>query len=271
MDIDINNLSGYRENNRIEAKKAKGGLPGSLWETYSSFANTDGGIILLGVDEKDDHSFVVSGVEDVHKLKTDFWNMVNNRQKISLNVLTNEMVHEQEVEGKSILVIRVPKADRRQKPVYVGQDPMRGTYRRDFEITHNPDRTKLTIPYTIAALQKAGPKLVDTALVENSDTKDANSDTKEASSDTRKSNFDTNITTTLTPKQQKVLEYCVEPRNSREILEHIGVSTHSKNTKKYVTDLVKLGVLKMTNPATTHAPNQRYYCQSSGGEPTSKE
>lgn len=113
--------------------------------------------------------------------------------------------------------------------------------------------------------------MVDGAQVENSDTKEANLDTKEASSDTRKSNFDTNIATTLTPKQQKVLEYCVEPRNSREILEHIGVSTHSKNTKKYVTDLVKLGVLKMTNPATTHAPNQRYYSQSSGGEPTSKE
>lgn len=123
----------------------------------------------------------------------------------------------------------------------------------------------------IAALQKAGSKLVDGAQVANSDTKDANLDTKEASSDTRKSNFDTNIATTLTPKQQKVLEYCVEPRNSREILEHIGVSTHSKNTKKYVTDLVKLGVLKMTNPATIHAPNQRYYSQSSGGEPTSKE
>lgn len=151
MDIDINNLSGYRENNRIEAKKAKGGLPGSLWETYSSFANTDGGIILLGVDEKDDHSFVVSGVGDAHKLKTDFWNMVNNRQKISLNVLTNEMVHEQEVEGKSILVIRVPKADRRQKPVYVGQDPMRGTYRRDFEGDHLCTQDEVSAMYRDAS------------------------------------------------------------------------------------------------------------------------
>lgn len=52
----------------------------------------------------------------------------------------------------------------------------------EYEITHNPDRTKLTIPYTIAALQKAGSKLVeqttDSVQVTNSDTTETNSDTK---------------------------------------------------------------------------------------------
>ena len=123
--LNISNLSEYEENNRIEAKKAKNGLPNSIWETYSSFANTDGGIILLGVDEKPNHTLVVTGVEDAHKIETDFWNMVNNRQKVNVNILTNRMVKAQEVDGKKVLTIEVPRADRRNRPVYVGTDPMK--------------------------------------------------------------------------------------------------------------------------------------------------
>ncbi len=131
--IDIKNLARYEENNRIEAKRAGGGLPNSIWETYSAFANTDGGIILLGVDERDDHSLTVVGVSDSHKLMSDFWNTVNNRQKVSLNILTECMVTLHDFDGKTIVSIEVPKADRRHRPVYIGNDPMKGTYRRGFE------------------------------------------------------------------------------------------------------------------------------------------
>ena len=56
--LDFANLEIYRENNRIEAKKAQGGLPHSIWETYSAFANSFGGILLLGVVEGADKRFV---------------------------------------------------------------------------------------------------------------------------------------------------------------------------------------------------------------------
>ena len=49
--FDIRRFDQYREDNRLEVKKASGGLPNSLWETYSSMANCYGGVIILGFIE----------------------------------------------------------------------------------------------------------------------------------------------------------------------------------------------------------------------------
>lgn len=48
----LNALMGKGESSEIEFKSARGGIPASLWESYSAFANTDGGIIVLGIQEK---------------------------------------------------------------------------------------------------------------------------------------------------------------------------------------------------------------------------
>ena len=130
--IDLNNLGKYRENNRIEAKKALGGLPHSIWETYSAFANTLGGIILLGVEEHRDKSLHAVDLPDPEAMIEEFWSMVNNARKASVNVLAAKDVVVERVNGKRIIVISVPRADRSNKPVYIDGDP-RNSYRRNGE------------------------------------------------------------------------------------------------------------------------------------------
>ena len=130
--IDFTNISAYRENNRIEAKTALGGFPRSIWETYSAFANTLGGIILLGVTERQDYSLETVDLPDPDRLIKEFWDTVNNPSKVSINLLSNKDVYPLTVDGKRIVVINVPRADRGFRPVYIDGNPL-NTYRRNGE------------------------------------------------------------------------------------------------------------------------------------------
>ena len=128
--LDLNNLQNYREDNRIEAKQALGGLPESIWETYSAFANAEGGVILLGVEELSDKSLHALDLLDPQWLIDDLRTILNDPMRVSANILAEEVVQIHQVDGKRIIAITVPKADPSQKPVYIENDPYRGTYRR---------------------------------------------------------------------------------------------------------------------------------------------
>ncbi|MCL2305591.1 MAG: putative DNA binding domain-containing protein [Planctomycetaceae bacterium] len=119
-----------REDKEYEFKSAKGGLPRSLWETFSAMANTEGGYIVLGIKEIQDELFEIQGLDDPLKIEKDFWNTVNNRGKVSLNPLRNGDAQFQTIGERIVFIIQVPIANRRQRPVYVGQNPLTGTYRR---------------------------------------------------------------------------------------------------------------------------------------------
>ncbi len=131
--FDLSQFDSYREDNRREVKKARGGLPGSLWSTYSAFANCYGGVIILGVREEPDGSWQTTGLQDERKLRRDFWNALHDPQKVSLALLSDDDVKTYQLGQDTIMVIHVPAAKRAQKPVYVENDIFKGTYRRDHE------------------------------------------------------------------------------------------------------------------------------------------
>ncbi|MCX4321533.1 MAG: putative DNA binding domain-containing protein [Lachnospiraceae bacterium] len=131
--FDLSKFNEYREDNRCEIKKAREGLPDSLWSTYSAFANCYGGVIILGVSENKDGSWQTTGLQSVDKLRKDFWNTINNLQKVNKNLLTDKDVQLYQIDKDVIMVIYVPAAKREEKPIYVGTDMFKGTYRRNWE------------------------------------------------------------------------------------------------------------------------------------------
>ena len=82
-------------------------------------------------------------------------------------------------------------------------------------------------------------------------------DTSENDLDTRLRHSDT-PKVSLSNKQRDIVNFCSVPRTTKEILDRIGVSMHSKNRERYITSLVAAGYLQMTNPENPTASNQKY-------------
>ena len=86
---------------------------------------------------------------------------------------------------------------------------------------------------------------------------DTDLDTSENDLDTRLRHSDT-PKVSLSNKQRDIVNFCSVPRTTKEILDRIGVSMHSKNRERYITSLVAAGYLQMTNPDNPTASNQKY-------------
>lgn len=105
----------FKESQRLEFKEAAAGLPNDVWETYSAFANTEGGEIVLGVAEnRESGEFSPVGVADVDGIIDKFWNDINNTSFVGRNILLADDVAKITRNGLDFVVITVPRAERDQ-------------------------------------------------------------------------------------------------------------------------------------------------------------
>lgn len=148
MAITRKDLDALREGWDFEAKSAQGRdgmgeVPRSLWETYSAMANTRGGRIVLGVKELDSGAFDIRGLGDPEKVQRDLWSTLGNRSKVSIDLLQEDDVALEEIEGRTILVINLPRAPRDCRPVFINDDVWGGTYLRIHEGDHHASRDRV--------------------------------------------------------------------------------------------------------------------------------
>ena len=108
----------------IELKTAKGGTP-KLYDTLSSFSNqVGGGIIIFGIDEK--NNYEITGVYDVQELQTKVTNQALQMQPLVRPVFTVAEIH-----GKFVVSAEISECDIFEKPCfYSGAGRLRGSYIR---------------------------------------------------------------------------------------------------------------------------------------------
>lgn len=118
-----------------QGKSGKGKLPDDFWPTYSAMANSRGGYVVLGVREKSGQ-LVLAGIEDIETVQKQLFDLVDNKDKVNINLLSNNSVEVFIIEGKQLLIINIPPASREQKPVYLNNQPMKETFIRMHEGDH---------------------------------------------------------------------------------------------------------------------------------------
>ena len=112
------------ETNNIEFKKAKDGVPENLYDTFSSFSNTSGGIIIFGVDEKNDYDICGITNPDIFQKKL-------TEQSLMMEPKIRPIITICEYNGKIIASAEIPELDIFNKPCYYsGKGKMKGSYIR---------------------------------------------------------------------------------------------------------------------------------------------
>lgn len=163
-------LKKIKENENIEFKKAESSLPNSLWETYSAFCNTSGGVIILGIEEGKNGDNIITGINDIDKMEKDIWNTVNNLAKISYNVISNGDIYKIEIDGKNIMILDIKEAPHNKKPVYLNRK-IENTYIRRGEADKKADNNEIGALMTMATPK---PLLLDNFSIKDLDSETVN-------------------------------------------------------------------------------------------------
>jgi ATP-dependent DNA helicase RecG len=154
------------EDRDIEFKAAQGGLPKSVWESISAFANTAGGTIVLGVKEGDG-GFEIVGIRKLQPLLKDFWDTHNNPQKLNYPVCREADITTLTIDKQTILCIQIPQVLRQQRPIYINGNPIGGTFKRNFEGDYRCSEAEVRL-----MLRDAGDDPTDGRILEGFTTDD---------------------------------------------------------------------------------------------------
>jgi predicted HTH transcriptional regulator len=142
--FNISDIISLAESVTLECKAAqgrdgKGEVPASFWETYSAMANTNGGEVYLGIEEKPPGTFRVIGIKDPERVKKSLWDTLHAKTKVNRNIINDSNVKVITVDGHKVIQITIPRARRQDRPIHIGTNPFGNTYFRRHEGDYKAD------------------------------------------------------------------------------------------------------------------------------------
>ena len=124
----------------VEVKACTNKLSADVWETVSAFANTAGGLIILGLNEAE--GFVPSANFAIDRVRDQFVSGIGDGG--SAAVVAHAPRYELdrgEVDGLQVLLVRIFELELKAKPCYIGaRGVQNGSYKRvdDKDIKMSP-------------------------------------------------------------------------------------------------------------------------------------
>ena len=154
------------EAKRATGKNGNGQVPADFYPTYSGMANTLGGTVVFGLEEirtkEGEIRFKIVGINNPEKVIDQLFSTLNNRSKVSLNLITNDHIEIIPVLDTNIIKITIPRAGREQKPVFLNQNPTTHTYIRNGSGDHLAREEDVRL-----IIREASTQTTDAEILEN--------------------------------------------------------------------------------------------------------
>lgn len=204
----LDEILALKESSQVEYKKAKTDFPKDAWKTYSAFANTSGGYLILGISEDHQGNPTITGVENPEKIISSFCSSLADRNKVSLNLIENTDINTVIIDDKAIISIHIKEAPITSKPVFL-HNSIINTYLRLHSQDHIVDKEQL------GAMLRNQSSQLDHELLANYDLSDLDIDS-------------INSYKSILAKRYPSLNY-LEMQN-QDFLESIGVYRKNRDT-----------------------------------------
>lgn len=158
----------HTDDEHIEVKASAQQLSNDVWKSVSAFANTEGGIVVLGLDENNDFKPVRNFAID--KVINQFIDGMGDGNPNGARVKQPPVYHIQRLsfEGSPVAVIEIEQLETTQKPCYIkGRGIVGGSYKRidDKDIKLSP--TEIYSYNNFLTPSKADRRAIEAATVDD--------------------------------------------------------------------------------------------------------